>query len=76
MIFQSGQNLAREYGKLEDPTDRVKKWFDEREYYTYSKYTVDGGACTRKPCGHYVQVRVQIHSIEKTLSDPVQSCES
>ena len=52
-----GQNLAREWGTLPTPHDRVKRWYNEHKYYTYSKFASPmGDFCSREPCGHYTQV--------------------
>ncbi|CAH3157902.1 unnamed protein product [Porites lobata] len=58
-----GQNLAREWGKWIDnknagPEDSVRRWFNERDYYSFGKfaYPMPQSMCTRKPCGHYTQV--------------------
>ena len=57
MILFAGQNLAQEYGRLSSPEDRVKRWYEEYQYYTFSKYTSPMGAsCKKTPCGHYTQV--------------------
>lgn len=56
-FFATGQNLARQWGVLENPEDRVKPWYDEHQYYSYSKFTSPmGAACSKEPCGHYTQV--------------------
>ncbi|CAH3149811.1 unnamed protein product, partial [Porites lobata] len=52
-----GQNLAREWGELSSPEDRVEPWYKEHEYYTYSKFASPmGAACSKEPCGHYTQL--------------------
>ncbi|XP_078361849.1 uncharacterized protein LOC144646177 isoform X2 [Oculina patagonica] len=52
-----GQNLAREWGVLETPEDRVKPWYAEHQYYSYSKFASPmGAACSKEPCGHYTQL--------------------
>lgn len=52
-----GQNLARQWGTLDNPDDRVKAWYEERQYYSHSKFTIPMGAsCSKEPCGHYTQV--------------------
>ena len=56
-VLKTGQNLARQWGTLDNPDDRVKSWYQERQYYSYSKFTSPMGAsCSKEPCGHYTQV--------------------
>ena len=59
----SGQNLAREWGKwIENkdagPEDSVRRWFIEKNYYTFGKfaYPMQSWMCRKEPCGHYTQV--------------------
>ena len=61
----SGQNLAREWGKwIENkeagPEDSVRRWFKERDYYSFGKfaYPMPRSMCRKEPCGHYTQVSV------------------
>ncbi|XP_068679131.1 uncharacterized protein [Montipora foliosa] len=58
-----GQNLAREWGKWIDnkqsgPVDSVRRWFVEKDYYTFGKFTypMPPSMCRKEPCGHYTQV--------------------
>ena len=58
-----GQNLAREWGKwIENkeagPEDSVRRWFIEKNYYTFGKfsYPMQSWMCRKEPCGHYTQV--------------------
>ena len=58
-----GQNLAREWGKwIENkeagPEDSVRRWFIEKNYYTFGKfaYPMPSWMCRKEPCGHYTQV--------------------
>lgn len=54
---QIGQNLAREYGELSNPVDRVVRWYNEHKYWIFGKYTSPMGAsCRKSPCGHYTQL--------------------
>ncbi|KAK9163573.1 hypothetical protein Syun_004475 [Stephania yunnanensis] len=45
-----GENLAMSTGSL-SPTEAVKLWTDEQQYYDYNSNTCIGGVC-----GHYTQV--------------------
>ncbi|XP_078361466.1 uncharacterized protein LOC144645798 [Oculina patagonica] len=59
MKGQLGQNLAMEVAiSLPNPVDRVERWYNETNYYTFSKYTspMSSAVCTKKPCGHYTQL--------------------
>ncbi|XP_066018960.1 uncharacterized protein [Pocillopora verrucosa] len=53
-----GQNLAREWGKLQNPEDRVTQWYKEYEFYKFSKFAspMTAAQCSRQPCGHYTQL--------------------
>nr|XP_058964222.1 protein draper-like [Pocillopora verrucosa]XP_058964229.1 protein draper-like [Pocillopora verrucosa]XP_058964237.1 protein draper-like [Pocillopora verrucosa] len=58
-----GQNLAREWGKWIEskdagPEDSVRRWFIEKNYYSFSKfaYPMPSWMCRKEPCGHYTQV--------------------
>ncbi|XP_022805622.1 multiple epidermal growth factor-like domains protein 6 isoform X1 [Stylophora pistillata] len=55
---QVGQNLAREWGKLQNPEDRVIRWYKEHEFFKYSKFAspLTAAQCSKKPCGHYTQL--------------------
>ena len=62
-LNSSGQNLAREWGKwIENkeagPEDSVRRWFIEKNYYTFGKfaYPMPSWMCRKAPCGHYTQV--------------------
>ncbi|KAJ7375079.1 hypothetical protein OS493_001811 [Desmophyllum pertusum] len=52
---REGQNLARKWGALENPEDRVKPWYLEHQYYSYSKFG-STDSCSKEPCGHYTQL--------------------
>ncbi|KAL9980130.1 hypothetical protein ACROYT_G008676 [Oculina patagonica] len=56
---QLGQNLARQTATaLPNPVDRVEKWYNETDYYRFSKYTspMSSAVCTKEPCEHYTQL--------------------
>ncbi|KAJ7375077.1 Cysteine-rich secretory protein LCCL [Desmophyllum pertusum] len=55
---QIGQNLARQTDRLENPEDRVERWYLEYKQYTYNKYP---NTCRRAPCGHYTQLAWATH---------------
>ena len=64
----TGQNLAREWDELSTPEDRVTAWYDEHEYYTYSKFASPMGpaACSKEPCDHFTQVLILLTNINMT----------
>ncbi|XP_022805620.1 cysteine-rich secretory protein LCCL domain-containing 2-like [Stylophora pistillata] len=54
---QVGQNLAREWTKLQNPADRVKLWYKESSNYTFNNFytAMVPNHCSKPPCKRYTQ---------------------
>ena len=75
-----GQNLAREWGKWIEskdagPEDSVRRWFIEKNYYSFSKfaYPMPSWMCRKEPCGHYTQVSLRITIIMLVTNQLISS---
>lgn len=57
-LYHLGQNLAREWGRLRNPADRVKLWYQESSNCTFGKFStsVVPNYCSKPPCRKYTQV--------------------